>query len=182
MDKISRLELEKLLEQVSNGDDAAFSHLCRIYEGLVVRSVNSFAEGLDMAFEDVRQEALLALLRAAKSFDGEQKGVSFGLYAKICIRNALISLRRKQKSRKRREGKPSQDGAGSFSGQVGRLLLEESSERIGKLLTPLERRILEMCLSGESYAEIAEELGISQKKVDNTLYRLRKKLKKAQIV
>ena len=46
-----------------------------------------------------------------------------------------------------------------------------------KLLTPFENEVLLMFADGSSYDEIANELGVSKKKVDNTLYRLRKKLK-----
>ena len=54
-------------------------------------------------------------------------------------------------------------------------------ERIQSLLTPFENQVLQMFIDRLSYEEIAEELGVSKKKVDNTLYRLRKKLKSSEL-
>ena len=54
---------------------------------------------------------------------------------------------------------------------------EGNAEIMKKLLTPFENEVLLMFADGSSYDEIANELGVSKKKVDNTLYRLRKKLK-----
>ena len=57
-----------------------------------------------------------------------------------------------------------------------------SSERIEKLLTPFENKVLRMFAEGLSYDEIAAEMNVTKKKVDNTLYRLRKKLKRSELV
>ena len=44
-------------------------------------------------------------------------------------------------------------------------------------LSSLEYEVLQLFLSGENYSAIAEKLGISEKSVDNSLTRVRKKLK-----
>ncbi|MEG1244633.1 MAG: sigma factor-like helix-turn-helix DNA-binding protein, partial [Oscillospiraceae bacterium] len=48
---------------------------------------------------------------------------------------------------------------------------------IEKRLSPFERSIVILYLSGKSYSEIASELQISQKSVDNAMQRVHKKLK-----
>ena len=111
---------------------------------------------------------------------------SFGLFSKICVKNALISLERKSNSRKRRREKNAempkevkdQKDAESIAlwtaGSGVAKLLEEN-------LSAFERQVLGMFAEGMSYAEIAKSMKVSKKKVDNTLYRLRKKLKKAEV-
>ena len=47
-------------------------------------------------------------------------------------------------------------------------------------LTPLERRVLDLYLSGCSRAEVQQRSGIRQKAFDNALYRIRSKLRRGQ--
>ena len=49
-------------------------------------------------------------------------------------------------------------------------------EKINTLLSRYEHRVLELYLNGQSYGQIAEELGKSEKSVDNAIQRIRKKL------
>ncbi len=177
MEKISSEELKKLLEDISSGSDHAFSKLCVLYEGMIKKLVGSFKESLSMPFDDLYQEALIAFLKAAKTFDTEQNGVSFGLYAKICVKNSLISLGRKEKSRKRRQVSP-RNGHSEGAGNDGNGLFADDLESFKGLLKENEFRVLKLFLEGRTYGEIAFELDVSKKKVDNTLYRLRKKLKR----
>ena len=51
-------------------------------------------------------------------------------------------------------------------------------DAITALLTPVELAVLKLHLECLSYSEIAKELGIEQKKVDNTIYSAKKKIKK----
>ena len=44
----------------------------------------------------------------------------------------------------------------------------------------MERQVLKLYLEGGSYEEIAEEMGRSEKSVDNAIQRLKKKLKKVE--
>lgn len=184
MEKIGTEELAQLIQRAAKGDDEAFARICRIYEGLVKKSVISFSSRIDMPSEDIEQEALLALSRASKRYDPELTGVTFGLYAKICIKNALISLERKSLTRRRKSEKASRlsEASRDVTGDsVSWLSAAVRRERIQRLLTPFENQVLQMFIDGLSYEEIAEDLGISKKKVDNTLYRLRKKLKSSEL-
>ena len=181
MEKIGTEELANLIGRAASGDDGAFSELCRIYEALVKKSVASFSARIDMPPEDIKQEALLALSRAAAKYDLENTKVTFGLFAKICIKNALISLERKSATQKRRREK-SRDSVEALGENDGWTQSFVSSERIEKLLTPFENKVLQMFVEGLSYDEIASEMNVGKKKVDNTLYRLRKKLKKSELL
>ena len=85
-----------LIKKVKNGDDVAFEMLAEVYApvvekiaGSVLRTVErqSLSAGGEIG-EDLRQEARLALYRAAMSYDpeGDGQSVTFGLYAKICVK------------------------------------------------------------------------------------------------
>ena len=87
-----------LVAKVKKGDQAAFDRLLRLYEPMIRSTVAQFARGKNDA-EDLHQEALAVFYRAIMTFDTEQPGVEFGLYAKICITNALITQARAARRR-----------------------------------------------------------------------------------
>ena len=163
------------------GDEAAFAELNRVYAPLILSMADRFgsAEGMEsLDREDLCQEASISFLRALRTYDADQTAVSFGLYAKICIRNHMISLLRKQRSRKNR--KPP-------SGDRGLVPEEKSGPRADRralralaeaLLTDREKTVFLLYIDGKSYREIAFSLGVSAKSVDNALYRAKAKIRK----
>lgn len=58
--------------------------------------------------------------------------------------------------------------------------MEKRYQLIDKQLSSMERQVLKLYLEGGSYEEIAEEMGRSEKSVDNAIQRLKKKLKKVE--
>ena len=113
-DMSEKAELNTLLEQIRSGRDAsAFEKLCQQYSNLLDAAVRQFAPSmginhdertsdfLGVGREELRQDAAVALYKAACSYVPEEAGkggnVSFGLYAKICIRNAMITQVRRYK-------------------------------------------------------------------------------------
>ena len=85
-------EVQNLILRLRGGDQAAFNDLLTLYEPLVQAEVARHGEALgDFDRDDLRQVALLALYRAALSFDLTQEEVVFGLYAKVCVSNALAT-------------------------------------------------------------------------------------------
>ena len=94
------LSLQELLHAVCEGDQDAFEVLLVQYRPLIDRSVSRFGGKLysEESREDMRQEAMAAFYDAIRSYRTDQEKVEFGLYAKVCIGNRLIShLRREQK-------------------------------------------------------------------------------------
>ena len=53
------------------------------------------------------------------------------------------------------------------------------SQKIERLLSDFEKRVLSLYLSGYSYRDIAEMTGVQPKSVDNALQRIKKKLERA---
>ena len=84
---MSAAELKALLCDIRAGSDAAFARLLEQYMGLVRHRAAAFSRQ-GQEDEDVFQEACLALHRAALRYRAQDE-VTFGLYAKVCIDNAL---------------------------------------------------------------------------------------------
>ena len=98
-----KTSLPALLLAVQNGDEMAFSQLLVRYEPLIRRCVSHL--GVDMNREDkedMRQEAIAAFYESICRYRLDQTGVEFGLYARICINNRLISHLRRNKGKKER--------------------------------------------------------------------------------
>ena len=183
-----RDQLNTLLAAAKLGDQDAFNRLTEVYSPLIrsmsARFVASLSAQNDAGLidvQDLEQEARLALFRAVTTYDEEQKKVSFGLYAKICIRNALVSQLRRAKSRRARAARErEQVSAGGDMGLPFALADADSGElesRIRGVLSPFENRIFEQYVSGRSVRDIAASEGKTEKSVSNAVYRVRVKIK-----
>ena len=123
------------------------------------------------------------MLKAAVRFDIEQSDVAFGLYAKICIRNALISLRRKEMSKKRRAERKVADvrqrkHVGLYAVEARDAAeTEELIESIEKILSVYERKVFREYMSDKTVEEIAIAVGKPKKSVNNAIYRIKEKVK-----
>ena len=94
-------EVSDLIVRVRDADQTAFKILVEKYEPLIDSLVFKFydADLKILTLDDLRQEAHFRFYNSILSYDLAQHEVEFGLYAKICISNALISLIRLQKKR-----------------------------------------------------------------------------------
>ena len=194
--KDDKEETLRLLRRVRTGDDAAFDMLAAQYRNLTEAAVRRFSASFEslggtVAAEpdDLRQHAVLALYRAAQTYreDGEGKAVRFGLYAKICINNALISQLRRAKSLEKRASagvKPRKRrrGASETEGDPLEQFIasEDAAELIRKIrrtLSGMESQVFDLYITGKSVGEIAAQLGREKKSVSNALYRMKGKIK-----
>ncbi len=170
----------QLINAARDGNEGSFAQLCQSYKPLIETMVARYCDLADgrIEKEDLRQEATVAFYKAVTTFDIAQDEVTFGLYAKICIRNRMVSLLRKlnKKSSKRVPGAGHEKEARLFDLPYDREYIVELSE---KLLTDTERRTFFLYAEGKSYKEMSSLLSISEKSVDNALFRAKTKLKKA---
>ena len=165
-----------LLREIRAGSGESFELLVKQYAPLLGNLVSAFYMSGSGARDELEQEARSALLKAALRYDSDQTAVSFGLYAKICIRNALISHRRKtlrQSSPRISENRRTVRRQSLPEEPIDRSVLSAFSET----LSPYEKKVFSAYLSGKRVAEIAEDLGRSQKSVHNALFRIREKAK-----
>ncbi len=179
-------DLRTCLTAVSSGDEKAFSRLAEEYAPLTHsvsgRFFPSFAAvGSELTLQDLEQEARVALYRAAKTFDVTKDSVTFGLYAKVCIQNALTSLYRKAKKPIVASVSPEGNAVSHWMRQRlpegSEVEAEALKERIRGELSPYENRIFEKYISGRPVRKIAEDMGRPEKSVSNALYRVRTKVK-----
>ena len=189
------LPTESLIERLhrDNFEDPdcedAFGTLLQRYLPLVEKTVGRFSDALatESDREDLRQEALLAFYRAAMTYDLSKEGVSFGLYAQICMTNRLVSCVRRMKRRAEEETLPL-DGDAVDAGDdsdpsaliAERERLHGVYEVIRRVLSPFEETVWQHYVEGRSAREIAARLGKSEKTVTNAVGRIRRKLRAAR--
>ncbi len=155
----------------------SFADLVREYSPYIKSVVSSFP---DRHREDLYQEGLVALGSAYKTFD-ESRNVPLEAYLKICIRRRIIAAYRVMKKSDETVDIDSSEISDPINIEediVDRKYNEDFFRALKDKLTDLEKNVLTGYLSEKSYAKIAEELGISEKKVDNALARIKNKVKK----
>lgn len=178
--------LNVLLRAALEGNADAVEALLGIYAPLIESQILAFANADGSADErdDLRQEASIAFCNAVAHYDRTQN-VSFGAFAKVCIRNRLVSYQRKklrQPPTVSLEDKPSE--LSSEKADPLQKLLEKEDflalcRQIESLLSPYENRIWWLYVSGHTASEIAQRLVREERSVQNAIYRIRKKLRSA---
>lgn len=179
-------DIYTLIDQVILGDSDAFSLLVETYNPMLKKILNAYVTE-EMSKEDVEdlgQEELIAFYRAIINFDREQKAVEFGLYAKICVTNSMISYKRAaaKKSNESLIGDEEMNSISDPDGEVARYFEMRESERelgeqIEKTLSQYENEVWSFYVNGYSSKEIAIKLNSNEKSIDNAIFRIRKKLK-----
>ncbi len=179
-------EINKLIDLVVSGNSDAYSELVDIYNPLLKKILNAYTteEMSKEDVEDLSQEELIAFYRAIINFDKEQHGVEFGLYAKICITNSMISYKRaaSKKSNETLLGDDEMNTITDPDGEVSKFFEMRESEielgqQIEKTLSTYENEVWAYYVNGYSSKEIAKKLNSSEKSIDNAIFRIRKKLK-----
>ncbi len=170
---------QKRILAAKSGDESAFAELTKQYAPLIDSMTGKYLRLFEGAedYEDLRQEAVLAFYRAVCSYDPDRAAVSFGLYAKICLRNRMVSLLRKNHSEKKHNTTAAKLEETATLPPRYPSELRALSETAARLLTPYEKTVLFLYLDGKSYREIALSLGRTEKSVDNALFRAKSKLK-----
>lgn len=183
-------KIGELLIGIKDGSPLSFEGILELYTPLV-KSISLDAKRRfsisDSEYDDLFQEAMIALYNAACSFD-EAKGVSLGLYAKICIKNRLISYIRRRESKLFEDflediDSDKSDVKESPETTPEQLIIDKESfaelnKRINASLTPFESSVFWLYLGGMPYADIARALSKPKKSVDNAIVRIKSKLKK----
>jgi RNA polymerase sporulation-specific sigma factor len=184
--KKSKKDVRALILDVRGGDQSAFDTLLDQYRPLIDASVARFSsdESFSLYCEDLKQEASVVFYNSILAYDLEQTEVEFGLFAKICIYNALVSFLR---ALKRRSAEPVAEipqnliTVQDFEDPSARMPEQERLKSlyavIRKNLSELEYKVWQLYISGRSAAEIAALLSTDEKSVNNAIYRIRKKLR-----
>jgi RNA polymerase sporulation-specific sigma factor len=196
------LEDLQLVIRARNGDPKSMDTLIRRYTGFVrLKASSYFLAGGDS--EDLIQEGLIGLYKAVRDFRSD-KETSFRSFAELCITRQIITA---IKTATRYKHAPlntyvsfSQTPAGQDSegdctlgdALPGPIVDEPSvvvisTEELQSLvfclgtgLSKLEADALRLYLEGASYEEMAQELGVDTKTIDNALQRVKRKIQQHQ--
>ena len=176
----------RLLVQAKNGEEAALAALIAHFMP-AIRSMARGAARPGLDFEDAVQEGYIGLFQALRTYRSQQ-GAGFDTYAKVCIRNAVLSAVRQAERKKNAPLNRSleldaavQEAGPQTDPEATAILKEEYNETVSDINTKLsgfEKEALLLSLDGKSYGEIASALSKSPKAVDNALVRVRRKLRR----
>jgi RNA polymerase sporulation-specific sigma factor len=157
---------------------------------------NYFLVGADS--DDVEQEALIGLYKAARDFRPEHQS-SFRAFAELCITRQIITAIKtatRQKHQALNQYVSISGGRNDESGEraveelihvhrhgadpADRIVAEERlgamRDRLSEVLSGLEVDVLTLYVEGKSYQEIGDHLGRHVKSIDNALQRIKRKL------
>jgi len=187
----------RLVIRARNGDGAALDALMRRYAGFVrLKASSYFIAGGES--DDLIQEGLIGLYKAVRDFRSD-KETSFRSFAELCITRQIITAIKAATRFKHAALNTyvsfSQSPAGQEDGDctVGDALpgptvddpvvcvisteeLQSLVFCLGTGLSKLEADALRLYLEGNSYEQMAEELGCDTKTIDNALQRVKRKV------
>jgi len=188
---------EEICQWIKNGDHEGMDYLLDKYKEMVRKKARSFyLIGGDN--DDLIQEGMIGLMKAVRSFD-TSKDNSFASFADLCIDRQIYSA---VKASQRNKHKPlnsyisiyqlAQDDENapvlldvlSQSTQSPEDVLIDKEfnlqiwEKLLNVLSPMEKKVLDLFMEGFGYARIAQHLGKDEKAVDNALQRIRNKASK----
>ena len=193
MNTYNKIPDEQLICRLRNGEDEIMDYLMIKYKSMVRRKARAmYLIGGDN--DDLIQEGMIGLFKAIRDYE-QGRDCSFRTFAVLCVKRQICTAVTRSNRKKHYPLNTyisfySQDkadvslmdilAAEECSDPEANLLMQEKLggilEKINTLLSRYEHRVLELYLNGQSYGQIAEELGKSEKSVDNAIQRIRKKL------
>ncbi len=184
----------ELLFLISENDEQAFETLIERYNSVIQNVINKYknkANSIGLEIKDLKQEGLIGLTTAVKTYDSI-KEASFRTYANILIERYIQDII-KSHSRIKYHSLNSAISLDTFSIEEQQSLYSvvernditpeiklidlENRVEIVKLLTPFELKVYELKLDGKSNKEISKILEKTTRSIENTIQRIKIKLK-----
>ncbi len=198
--KYEGVDDKELILRYREGESDIIDYIMEKYKNIVRGKAKAmFILGADN--DDLIQEGMIGLFKAIRDYD-TGRDASFHTFAELCISRQIYTA---VQASRRQKHIPLNNYI-SIYGQVGEgydeedkylievlhSISEQSPEEmfidmeningleleIEEILSPLEKQVLELHLTGMSYVEIAKVLGRDEKSTDNALQRVRGKIKK----
>ena len=198
-EKYEGLTDEELIVLFRDGDQEAMEKLLNKYKEMVLRKAKSmYTLGGDS--DDLIQEGMLGLFKAVRDYDCG-RDASFRTFAQLCVTRQLYTAVKASSRKKhlplntaislsrpvREDGEEDEEFLDCLEADassnpevylIGQEEMERLEEKIEKELSPFEKQVLELHLTGMGYVEIAHVLNRDEKSTDNALQRIRTKLRK----
>ena len=189
---------EEVVIEAKNGSVRAQEYVISKYESFVkAKSKSYFLIGADK--EDIYQEGMIGLYKAIRDFNYE-KLTTFKAFAELCITRQIITAIKTATRQKHIPlntyislNKPvsEDDSERTLLDIISSMKITDPEEliiskekkkyiegEISKVLSDLEKEVLQSYLDGKSYQEIACDLDRHAKSIDNALQRVKRKLEK----
>ena len=191
---------EELILRYRDGEDGIMDYIMNKYKHLVRKKAGSmYILGADR--EDLIQEGMIGLFKAVRDYDSG-RDVSFFTFADLCVSrqmytavqassrkkhmplNTYVSLyshyvREEEKGEGEMPLMELLSAAPEENPEIMMIAKEQAEaieERIEKELSPFEKQVLDLYLTGMKYSQIAKVLGKDEKSTDNALQRIKKKI------
>lgn len=197
MEALANLRDEELALSAQAGEADAAEILCERYKD-TVRAISRpyFLLGGDR--DDLLQEGMIGLYKAIQHYE-RGHNTAFRSFAELCVTRQIMSAIKMAARNKHQPlnsyvslyGDPSSLAeAGpelidfitlTAAEDPAETLLHKEAEwdmrrKLDAILSPFEKQVVELFLSGLSYQQIGESLSCGRKSVDNALQRVKKKL------
>lgn len=185
----------ELVSYIHEGNEDANNILIKKYEPLINKvalRMLPYCKSNGLELEDLVQEGMIGLNHAIERYQ-EQEDTLFYTYAKKCIERKIISVvlsSNRSKNRVLNESvsydneenliiKYLQDKTPSPLEEMVNIEIEKNLlKKFKENLTDFEEQVFELHISGFKYKEIAKILDKTPKSIDNTIQRIKTKLKK----
>ena len=186
----------ELIMMINESNEEAKEILLNKYHyiiGLILKKYQKTAALLGIEGKDLYQEALLGFTDAINRYD-EKKDASLPTFISLCVeRRIRVILRKynnskskivndtisldalKEDTTKELQDKNDTDPLISISDEEG---LNELESKINEILSDREQEVYKLLIKGFDIREISTKLDKSYKQVDNTIQRIRDKIKK----
>ena len=183
-----------LILEAQKGSSEAYEKLIFLYTPYIKNIVRKYFL-IDADVEDLMQIGFLSLCEAIKKYDINSKA-SFKTYLYLCVEGDIKNAITKTQNSKNRLlseslslefGENEEDSwavvlvSGEQTPEEEVITKQKVKKLINKLkqkLNLIEKKVISLYLQGYKYQEIAQELEISTKQVDNTLTKAKRVLEK----
>ena len=185
---------EELIEKLRAGDEEIADYIMEKYKPLVRKKTNAMYL-IGGETEDLIQEGMIGLFKAMRDYNAE-KASSFFSFAELCITRQIYSALEASNRKKHNplnnyvsfsaqedaEGVHLEDVISSQTISPEQIMIEKEVKqeffaRLEEKLSTMEKKVLYLYLEGYSYTQIAESMGKTPKSIDNSLQRIRGKIK-----
>ena len=192
---------EELIDRLRQGEEQIIDYIMDKYKNLVRSKAKSmFILGADN--DDLIQEGMIGLFKAVRDYDAG-RDASFYTFADLCVSRQMYTAVQASGREKHAPlnsyislyadmAEADQDGNAELVNALTskaetnpeELLIDKENVAnieaiIDKELSPFEKQVLDLYITGMSYSQIAKVLGRDDKSTDNALQRLKAKLKRA---
>ena len=181
MHNYEKLDVADLIVKTREHDDSAFSELLRRYTPMINKVISGFSSAL-VTYDEAFSEACVALHKASLSYRLDLLEVTFGLYAKICVKRRLSDLYSAADADKLADDVDVEDIVASSNVESMLLFKERVQSFISlarEILSDYEYRVFMLYIQGYDTDAMCEELSRDKKSVENAKARMLKNLRAA---